>query len=80
MYGYALDITTINLSDRIAMCLGIVKRRSYRYSSALHPGTRVVLPHTVGISNGLSHTLEVYRKVLHVIDCISEGPLCMIMH
>ena len=34
----------------------------------------MVLPRTVGISNGLSRTLEVYRKVLHVLDCIL-GPL-----
>ena len=33
----------------------------------------MVLPRTIGILNGLSHTLEVYRKVLHVLDCISEG-------
>ena len=70
----------INLSNRLETCLGIVKRRSCRYSSALHPGTRAVLPRTVGISNGLFRTLEVYIKVLHVLDCISEGPLCTVMH
>ena len=49
----------------LEMCLSVVKRKSCRYSSALHPGTHAVLPRTIGISNGLSHTLEVYRKVLH---------------
>ena len=64
-----------NLSDKLVTCSGVVKCRSCRYMPALQPGTRAVLPRTVGISNGLSHTLEVYRKVLHVLDCISEGPL-----
>ena len=69
-----------NWSDRLETCSGVVKCRSCRYLVALHPGTRVVLPRTIGISNDLSCTLEVYRKVLHVLDYISEGPLCMVMH
>ena len=44
------------------MCSGAVKRRSCCYSSTLYPRTRAFLPHTVGISNDLSHTLDVYIR------------------
>ena len=64
----------------LEMCLGVLKRRSCHYSPALQPKTHAVLPRTVDISNGLSHTLEVYRKVPHILDCISEGPLWKVVH
>ena len=69
-----------NLSDKLVTISGIVKRRICRYSPALQLGTHVVLPCTVSISNGLSCTLEVYRKVLHALDCILEGPLWEVVH
>ena len=47
---------------------------------ALHPGNCVVLSRTIGISNDLSRTLEVYRKVLHVLNCILEGAFRTIVH
>ena len=65
---------------KLVTCFGVVKRDNYRFMHALHPEDCVVLPRTVGISNGLSRTLEVYRKVLHVIDCISKGPFCTVVH
>ena len=70
----------INLSDKLVTCSGIIKHRNCHYSPALQPGTHAVLPCTVSILNDLSHTLEVYRKVLHVLDCISEGPLLKVVH
>ena len=68
------------LSDKLVTCFGVVKRRSCHYFSALQPRTHAVLPRLVGISNEFSRTLEVYRKVLHVLDCISEGPLWTVVH
>ena len=63
------------MSDRLETFSGVVKCRSCCYLSALQPRTHAVLPRIVGISNEISHTLELYRKVLHILDCISEGPL-----
>ena len=47
---------------------------------ALHRKDFVVLPCTISIYNELSCTLEVYRKVLHVLDFMSEGPFRMVVH
>ena len=77
--SYRLNLHS-NLSDRLETFSGVFKRRNCRYLSALHPGTHAVLLHTINISNGLSRTLEVYGKVLHVLDCILEGALCTFMH
>ena len=56
-------------------CSGVVNVGAVVNLSALQPRTRAVFPLTIGISNGLSCTLEVYIKVLHVLGSISEGPL-----
>ena len=71
------------MSDRLETCSSLVKRRSCRYLFILHPGARAVLPHTIGISNGLSHTLEVYRKVLTYSIVYQRAPcvrLCIRQH
>ena len=66
--------------DSLETCFDDFKCRSYHFLVALHPGDRVVLPRTTGISNVLSHTLEVYLKVLYVLSCVSEGPFRTVVH
>ena len=66
--------------DRLETCFDIFKHRSCCLLPTLHPEDHVVLPCTSGMSNSLSHTLEVYRNVLHVLNCISKCPFRMVVH
>ena len=65
------------------MCFDVLKHRNCRYFLALHPKDHVFLPCIAGISNDLSRTLEVYRKVLNVSIVYQKDPcerLCIRQH
>ena len=66
--------------SKLVTCSDVVKRGSCHLFSALHPRDRFFLTRIVGTLNDLPHTLEVYRKVLHVLDFISEGPFRTVVH
>ena len=59
---------------KLVTCFGIVNPGSYRLLPTMQFGVCAVPPRTFGMSNDLSRTLEVYQKVLHVLDCILKGP------